>query len=403
MKPKSDSRLSELCAELERELRDDPSVPLRPTRESPESDEEARLYDAIVVGPSGTDVVVELSPRVQGAVPREEFPAVPGPGTPIRVTLVGREDTLWIFSVREARTLAAWDELEVGSLVKGTVIGMNKGGLEVRIGQGDRGRAFLPASQVALEHVEDLAAFAGQTLVCEVLELDRTRKRVVVSRRAVLERERRASRKETAERLGVGSTVRGRVSRLESYGAFLDLGGGVEGLLHVSNLAHRRVGHPEELLVLGQELEVLVLSIEEGGKRIGLSRKALETDPWEGVTARYREDQVLVGRVQRLANFGAFLELEPGVDGLLHVSQAGGTRARGPVPGLKVGEELPVRILSIDAPARRISLSRLAANGALLGTDEAAGGEEIREVLGEAKTLSTNLGALLGKALKKKA
>jgi ribosomal protein S1 len=313
------------------------------------------------------------------------------------VSLVGREDGLWLFSIKEAKLLAAWDELEPGSLVKGSVIGMNKGGLELKIGPL---RAFLPASQVALEPVEDLAAFAGQTLLCEVLEIEPAKKRVVVSRRALLERERRASRKEASERLQVGSTVRGRIVRLESYGAFVDLGGGVEGLLHVSNLAHRRVEHPEELLGLGQELELAVLSIEEGGKRIGLSRKALEPDPWESLGERYRQDQVLTARVRRLMNFGAFLELEPGIEGLLHVSQLGG-RGRDPGQSLKVGQELPVRILALDPHARRISLSRLAPNGALLGSDEAAGGAEVQEVLGEARTLSTNLGALLGKALKK--
>src|SRR5262249_21647253 len=132
------------------------------------------------------------SPRVQGAVPRAEFDAVPPPGTPLRVTLVGREQGLWIFSVREARALAAWDELEVGSLVKGTVYGINKGGLQLKLGPA---RAFMQASQVALERVEALAAYAGQTLVGEVLEVERDKPRVVVSRRAVLERERKTSRK----------------------------------------------------------------------------------------------------------------------------------------------------------------------------------------------------------------
>lgn len=387
MNQKSDSPLRNLRAELDLELRDDPSS--APREDSP-------LYQAIVAGVSGEDVVVELSPRVSGCVPRAEFEAVPPPGTPIAVTLVGREDGLWLFSVKAAKQLSAWNDLEVGSLVKGTVFGLNKGGLELRIGSA---RAFLPASQVALEHVDDLAAFANQTLVCEVLEIDREKKRVVVSRRAVLERERKSSREQATQRLAVNAVVRGRVSRMESYGAFIDLSG-VEGLLHVSNLAHRRVEHPQELLKLGQDIEVVVLSIEEGGKRIGLSRKLLEPDPWEGLAQRYHADQVVTARVRRVTQFGAFLELEPGVEGLLHVSQMGG-RGRDPGQGAQVGQELAVRIQSIDAIQKRISLSRLAPNGALLGTDEAAGGAEVQAVLGEAKTLGTNLGNLLGKALKK--
>jgi len=387
MNPKSDSRLASLKSELDLELASDPEAAPRL---------ESGLYRATVAGVSGEDVVVELAPRVQGCVPRAELDAVPPPGTPLDVSLVGREQGLWVFSVREARQLSAWNELEPGALVKGTVYGVNKGGIELKIGPL---RAFMPASQVALEHVEDLTAYAGQTLLCEVLEVEREKKRVVVSRRAVLERERRKNREQASERLSVNAIVRGRVSRLESYGAFVDLGG-VEGLLHVSNVAHRRIEHPQEVLKVGQELELVVLSIEEGGKRIGLSRKLLEADPWESLGERFHTDQVVQAKVRRVMNFGAFLELEPGIEGLLHVSQLGG-RGRDPGQSLKIGEELAVRIQSIDPHAKRISLTRLASNGALLGSDEAAEGAEVREVLGEAKALSTNLGALLGKALRR--
>jgi len=394
MNPKSDSRLRSLRAEFESALRDSSTRTTPSELASPQG--EPALYPAVVAGVSGDDVVVELTPRVQGCVPRAEFESVPPPGTPLRLTLAGREEGMWILSVKEAKQLAAWDEIELGSLVKGTVYGINKGGLELKLGPM---RAFMPASQVALEHVEDLAAYAGQTLQCEVLEIDRDKRRVVVSRRALLERERKSTRQSASERLAVNAIVKGRVARLESYGAFVDLGG-VEGLLHVSNIAHRRVEHPEELLKLGQELEVVVVSIEEGGKRIGLSRKLLEPDPWDSLVERFRPDQVIQAKVRRLMNFGAFLELEPGIEGLLHVSQLGG-RARDPGQLVKVGEELTVRIQSIDPHAKRISLTRLAPNGALLGSDEAAAGAEIKEVLGEARALSTNLGALLGKALKK--
>jgi len=393
MKSKSDTRLQGLRAELELELELADTPEARPAAGA---NAPADLLPAVVAGLSGDDVVVELSPRVTGCVPKLEFEAVPPAGTPVRVSLVGREDGMWIFSVREAKTLAAWDDLEVGSLVKGTVFGFNKGGLELKIGPL---RAFLPASQIGLEHVEDLAAYANQTLTCEVLEIERDKRRVVVSRRAVLDRERKVGRDKATERLSVNAVIKGRVARLESYGAFVDLGG-IEGLLHVSNLAHRRVEHPQELLKLGQELEVVILSIEEGGKRIGLSRKLLEPDPWQGVGERYQTDQVLSAKVRRVLAFGAFLELEPGVEGLLHVSQLGG-RGRDPGQSVKIGEELPVRVLAIDERQKRISLSRLAPNGALLGTDEAAAGAEVREVLGQGTKLGTNLGALLGKALKK--
>jgi ribosomal protein S1 len=386
MTPKND-RLEALRAELEQALSETPGTPPRGT---------STLYPAVVAGLSGEDVVVELSPRVTGAVPLAEFDAPPAPGTKLQVGLAGREDGLWLFSIRAAKTLSAWNEVSVGALVQGTVFGLNKGGLELKVGPL---RAFLPASQVALEHVEDLASYAGQSLTCEVLEIDPAKKRLVVSRRAVLERERKAGRDKAVQQLAVDAVVRGKVTRMESYGAFVDLGG-VEGLLHVSNLSHRRVEHPEELLKIGQEVEVAVISIEEGGKRIGLSRRRLEADPWEGLELRYHPDQVVTGRVRRLTNFGAFLEVEPGVEGLLHVSQIGG-RGRDPSAMLKPGQELSVRIQSIDTATRRLSLSRLAPNGALLGSDEAAEGAEVREVLGQGKTLGTNLGSLLSRALRK--
>lgn len=385
-----DSRLERLTAELEEALAG--------TEVAAAREPGGRVtYPATVAGTSGADVIVELGPRVQGAVPLAEFSAPPTPGTSLRVTLRGQEDGLWVFSVKEARTLAAWSEMQVGSLVKGKVIGFNKGGLELKVDGID---AFLPASQVALEHVEDLATLAGQTLVCEVLEIDRAKRRVVVSRRAVLEAERERTRREAADELAVGAVVRGRVVRLESYGAFVDVGGGLEGLLHVSNLAHARVERPDELLHVGQELEVQVLSIEEGGKRVGLGRKQLEADPWDAVAYRYEEDQVVTGRVRRLVDFGAFVELEPGVDGLLHVSQLGQGRVRQARDVLKVGDELSVRILSIDSSGRRISLSRLDPRGALIGSEDSVDDAEVRQLLQREEAPSgTNLGALFRKAL----
>ena len=244
--------------------------------------------------------------------------------------------------------------------------------------------------------------YGDQSLVCEVIELDRGKKRVVVSRRAVLEAERNRYREEAMGELAPGSVRRGKVARMESYGAFVDLGGGIEGLLHVSNLSHRRVEHPNEMLKIGQDVEVQILSIEESGKRIGLGRKQLEADPWENALERFHEDKVVEGKVRRIANFGAFVELEPGLEGLLHVSQLGPGRIHHANEVVKPGDEVSVRILTIDAPAQRISLSRLDPRGALLGSEEAAGSEEIEEVLNATESLGTNLGALFKKALDKK-
>jgi ribosomal protein S1 len=360
-----------------------------------------RTYPATVVGQTGADVFVELAPRVQGAVSAAEFETPPEPGAKLAVTLAGQEDGLWIFSVREARALASWEEMQVGSTVSGKVLGFNKGGLELKVAGAS---AFLPASQIALRPVEDLAAFAGQTLTCRVIEIEREKRRLTLSRRALLEAEAEAARAEGLGRLGAGKIVRGRVTRLESYGAFVDLGKGLEGLLHVSQLSHRRIGHPSEVLALGAEIEVQVLGIEQDGKRIALGRKALEADPWQDLAARFPPEHVFTAKVTRLAEFGAFAEVEPGLDGLVHVSQLAATRVRKPSDVVKVGDAIHVRVLSVDPAQRRIALSRLTSRGALLGSEEALESSELGAALerGPAAPLGTNLGGLFKKALDKK-
>jgi len=383
-----DTNRSELASELAAAL---------PPDQRPQGG--SNLYPAVVAGISGSDVILELGPRVQGAVALEEFPSPPEVGAELQVALKGREDGLWLFSIRAARTLAAWEEIELGSLVKGTVVGVNKGGLELKV---DGVRAFLPASHVALSHVEDLTSYANQTLVCEVIEIDREKRSMVVSRRAVLEEEKRARREESMQTVEVGSVVTGRVTRLESFGAFVEIAPGIEGLLHVSNMAYRRVERPEDVVSVGDVVEVMILEISEGGRRIGLGRKQLEADPWDDVTSRLYPDAVVQGTVRRIVEFGAFVEVEAGIEGLLHVSQLGEGRVRNVRDVLSVGQELSVRVLSIDAGAGRISLSRLDPRGAVIGSDESVSSEEIDAVIDRGSGgLGTSLGDLFKKALDK--
>ncbi|MEX1024894.1 MAG: S1 RNA-binding domain-containing protein [Planctomycetota bacterium] len=362
---------------------------------------EKGLYSATLAGISGGDVIVELGPRVQGAIPLDEFDDEPVLGGEVDVSLRGREDSLWTFSIQEARALAAWSEIEVGSLVSGTVIGVNKGGLELRIG---KLTAFCPASQAALGRVEDLTTFGGQSLVCEVVEIDSARQRVVVSRRAVLEAERETSRAAVVSDLTPGAVVRGKVKRIEPFGAFLEVAPGVEGLLHVSQISHVRVEDPNDALKVGQDLEVQILEITEGGKRIALGRKQLESDPWDVAQERFRPDLVVNGIVRRVADFGAFVELEPGLEGLVHVSQTGVERGRSLGDVFQVGGELAVRVLNVDPVQRRIGLSRLDPSGAVLGSDEALDASEMKEFVDTTNAnsgLGTNLGSLFKKALEK--
>ncbi len=391
MTPNSQSKRDELAAELDATL---------VGQGTPDLVEDGdRLYSALVAGVSGTDVILELGPRVQGLVPLEEFEEPPRRGASLRVAVRGREDDLWLFSMREARSLAAWSDMEIGSLVKGQVTGLNKGGLELKIGSI---HAFMPASQVALTHVEDLATFGGESMVCEVLEIDRDQRRVVVSRRAVLEEERDQQRRDAVEELTPGGVLRGKVSRIEPFGAFVQIMGGLEGLLHVSNISHQRIEHPEEALKIGDDVEVMVLEITEGGKRIGLGMKQLQPDPWDDIAYRLHEDAVINGTVRRIVEFGAFVEVAPGVEGLVHVSELDSGRVQRVRNHLSEGQEIAVRVLSIDAPARRLSLSRLDPRGAILGSEDAAAAGEIDAVLDEGRAsgpIGTNLGSLFRRAL----
>jgi ribosomal protein S1 len=356
------------------------------------------LIYGTVQGLSGDDVIVELGPTMQGVIALSEFEEPPAIGLSFEFTLHGQEDGLWLLSRRGARALAAWDQLAVGGACKAEVTAVNAGGLELEVGPL---RAFMPASQVALHRVEDLTPLLGQTLVCEVLELSPERQRVVLSRRAVLEREREEGRREALGRLTPGAALTGTVTRIEPFGAFVDVGGGVEGLVHVSNVARRRVQDPGEVLQVGQQVRALVLELKEGGKRISLGIKQLEPDPWDGARAKYPEGTLLSGTVTRLSDFGAFVELEPGLEGLVHKSQLAGHRVGSPREVVRVGEQLAVRVLAVDPSARRISLSRLDERGALLGSEEAADGETIEQVVraGDAQRATTNLGSLFRKAL----
>lgn len=360
------------------------------------------LRTGTIVGVDGSDVIVELGPRMQGVIDLAEFDEPPAVGETHEFSLHGQKDGLWLLSRRRARALAAWNQIAPGALVEARVMARNAGGLEMQVGTLS---GFMPASQAADRHVDDLDAFVGQTLECVVVEVDPDRRRLVLSRRRAIERERTAKREELSGKLAVGARVRGTVTRLEPYGAFIDLGG-VEGLAHVSQLAHTRVRHPEEVLKVGQQVEAEVLSIDEGGRRIGLGLKQLQSDPWGEVARRHPEGSVTRVRVVRLEPFGAFCELEPGIEGLLHVSQmgGGGDRHRRVQDLVQVGQEFEVRIVSVDQAKRRLALSRLDARGAVLGSEDAADQAEVQRVLAtpDQAPRGTNLGNLFKRALDRK-
>lgn len=374
-----------------------------PNRRSGGQRPEPRVFKGTIVGVHGDDVIVELGPRMQGVISPLEFPVPPEVGQEHEFFLKGAEEGLWLLSLKNRADLAAGLDVTVGALVKAKVTGQNTGGLECKVGQTS---AFLPASQVDVKRVEDLAPFIGQTVTCVVTEADPAKKRVVLSRRAALEKEQAVERSDKLGSLHSGQKLRGKVTRVESFGAFVDIGNGLEGLVHVSNMAWRRVEKASDLVSPGQEIEVQILEIKEGGKRIGLGMKHLQEDPWNSIDQRFPVEGVFKGRVVRLMEFGAFVELEPGIEGLLHVSQLGtGQRVRHAQEVVKVAESVDVRVLSIDKAQRRISLSRLDSRGARLGSEDAADAGAIDELLRQGANrpqVGTNLGKLFQNALKAK-
>ncbi|MCB9832165.1 MAG: S1 RNA-binding domain-containing protein [Planctomycetes bacterium] len=351
----------------------------------------------LVVGVRGKDVFVELGPRTQGLIALSEFEETPAVGAEFEFDVVGQEDDLYLLSRGALREEASWRDLEPGSLIKAKVVGQNTGGLELKIGPL---AAFMPASHVALHHVEDLAQFIGQTMNAEVLEVDRKRKRVLISRRVLLKKQVEVEQAKARSGLVAGQLVHGKVVKLESFGAFVEIRPGVEGLLHISNMARRRVEDPSEVVAIGQELDLKILEIKEGGRRIGLGLKQLEPDPWDEVAERFPADTVVTGKVTRTTNFGAFVELMAGIEGLVHISQLGGERGRPVHEVAKAGQELTVRVQSVDLERQRISLSRLDRRGNVIGTVDEAEDDVLDEVMRKPDSRGgVNLGDLLRKAL----
>lgn len=379
-----------------------------PSRDAPAEDEspppgpgEEEFRRGTIAGISGKDVFVDLGERDQGVISIDEFDSPPHVGQSFEFGIVDFADDLFTLSRKEARRLESWQALEVGKWVKARVTGTNSGGLEVKVGPID---GFIPISQVDTAQVEadDLTAKVGEVFVCEVTQVDERRDQVVLSRRKVLDSERRKKKEESLTTLSVGKVVRGTVEKVQDFGAFVEIGAGITGLLHVSNISHQRVEDPTTVLKEGDVVEVEILKIEDGGKRISLGKKQLEAHPWDGIEERFAEGRVVEGTVTRLAEFGAFVEIAPGVEGLLHISQLGVDRVRRVESVVKKGERVAVRIQSIDPESKRMSLSRLTDQGVVIGSEDDFGDEVPEAPPPPAANRGTNLGDLLREAMNKK-
>jgi len=262
-----------------------------------------------------------------------------------------------VLSREKARREEAWERLEKafqgGERVEGAIFGRVKGGFTVDI---NGAVAFLPGSQVDIRPVRDIGPLIGTPQPFQILKMDRRRGNIVVSRRAVLEDSRAEERRELVANLVEGQVLEGMVKNITDYGAFIDLGG-VDGLLHVTDMSWRRVNHPSEIVQVGQTVKVQVIRFNPETQRISLGMKQLEADPWSGVSAKYPVGTKLKGRVTNITDYGAFVELEPGVEGLVHVSEMSWTRrVRHPSKLVNVGDEVDVQVLDVNKGQKRISL-----------------------------------------------
>ena len=351
--------------ELEREIQEalgDMSladlVDLESGKQPGERGQDKGIRRGRVVAIHGDDIFMDVGGRSEGVLPAAQFKDEPLPkvGDIINVTIEGYDDEngLVLLSREGAVRAAAWETLEEGQLVEARVTGHNKGGLELTINSIP---AFMPISQIELFHVDDLAPYDNQKLRCLVSEIKRAEGSVIVSRRELLEAEAQKAAEKLWESLAEGQTVRGVVRSIMPYGAFVDIGG-IDGLLHVSDMSHGRVEDPSKVVREGQELEVMVLKVDREQRRVSLGLKQIMADPWEGVQVRWPVDTVATGRVTHLADFGAFVELEEGVEGLIPIGELSFERRVGhPKEIVSEGEMVKVRVLSVETERKRIGLS----------------------------------------------
>jgi small subunit ribosomal protein S1 len=323
---------------------------------------EGEIFDGHVLAVTEAGVIVDVGGKFEGLVPAQEFldsgSAISfGAGQTIEVErLHERKDGYILLSHVRAHRRRVWERIEKShrerSNVQCKITERIRGGLVVDIGV----RAFLPASQIELRPVHDLEAWKDREIEVRVLKLNRKRGNVVVSRRAILEEEQKAMREALAATLSEGAVVTGRVKNITDYGVFVDLGG-MDGLLHVSDLVWGRVPHPSAVVKPGDELQVQILKFDKEKQRISLGRKQLLADPWASVPERFPVGTRVRGKVMGVADYGAFVQVEPGVEGLVHVSEMSWSkRAKHPSKIVKEGDEIEVAVLGVDTGQRRISL-----------------------------------------------
>lgn len=353
---------AELSADLELEYMEalggqplEEIIASQPTEVAPELEAESR-HKAKVVSVHRDNVFVELGGHQQGIVQLKNFPEPPEVGAVLDL-VVGRfnaaEGLYEMVLPGGAVDVGDWSEVAEGMVVEARVTGHNKGGLECEV---SRLRGFIPASQVSMYRVEDLAQFVDQKFACVITEANPDKRNLVLSRRAVLEREKAEAKEKLMAELAPGQVREGTVRSLQAFGAFVDLGG-VDGLIHISQLSWDRIKHAEEVLQLGQAVKVKIVKIDPETGKIGLAFRDLSENPWANAAHDFPSRSRVKGKVTRLMEFGAFVRMGPGVEGLIHISELSHKRVFRVSDMLSEGQDVEVMVLSVDAEQQRISLS----------------------------------------------
>jgi small subunit ribosomal protein S1 len=337
---------------------------------------EARaMKTGVVAAIHGSNVLVEFGPRMQGSCPKLQFETLPKVGDSLEFVIERRDkDGMLVLSRQGAIQKATWDALEIGLIVEAICTGTNKGGLDMELANH---KAFMPAGHVELYHVPDLTIFRGQKFACEVIELNKRQNRIVLSRRSVLQAERKEKQKETLGNLEVGATLDATITSIKPYGAFADIGG-LEGLIHISEMSWDRISDAAIIVKTGDLVRVQILDIdnEHSPPKIALGMKQLIEDPMISTMGDIEVGENTTGTVTRLAAFGAFVDIGGGVEGLIHISELSHQRIKSAKDAVKEGEEVTVRVLSVDPSTRRIALSLKQAQGEDGGEDTPAREED---------------------------
>ncbi|MGB6631100.1 MAG: 30S ribosomal protein S1 [Terriglobales bacterium] len=315
--------------------------------------------DGTVIALTADSIILDIGFKTEGVLPLTAFPVdkPPKPGDKVQVTIKGRDPEGYYELTRgKIERVTDWESLEKAfaekSTIIGTVTGVVKGGLSVDVGV----RAFMPASRSGTRDASEMEKLIEQEIRCRIIKLDVADEDVVVDRRAIAEDEERAGKERRYSELKEGDTVHGEVRSLTDYGAFVDIGG-ADALLHVGEISWRRVNKPSDVLSTGQQIEAVIIKIDSEKRRIAISMKQLQPHPWDAVTEKYKPGERVRGTVTRLTDFGAFVEIDPGIEGLIHISEMSwAKRVRTPADVVKPGETVEAVILGVNAGERRISL-----------------------------------------------